>query len=277
MIPFDQISSLITKEEANNLRILDASGNKILDIQEASPANAITALNNYGQMLSGYGKITIKGGDDASLKGHFTQAAVWKVYFPNIATTSPGPWQQAQASGLNASISKEYMNLAIELEKLKNENVFDKKFRDLEERLGKKNNLPIPMEYLPFIGEFFGWDDKKMFQKLQMSAMAGNLGSLGKMVQDNASGNKLSVTGTDAEKEKVVETLVPEIWKDKSSDWRTKFASLLTTVKATPGFIDQIYEMAKMHGQLAGPPAGAQRLQTTVTILDTRKLDDEKF
>jgi len=280
MIAFKDIGTFILQQDANNLRIYDMHKNCILDISEPTAQAAVTKLNSIAPMLSSYGKLTIKGGNDGHKAKHFTGADAWLVYFENAMGTT---WanqgamqmQQPQNSGMNMQL----LNTMVELEKIKVQMIADKEKRELEEKYKKKDTLPVPMEYLPFIGEFLGWSDEKMFKKLQMSAMAGNLSGLGTMMQSNTTpavaGAQLSFQGTKEEKEKVMQKLWDDIGEKVDGE---KMFKILNAINKKPEFADMAVQFVNAQG-LSGTdtPAEQKQIEVNFSSAPMAKAEDEKF
>jgi hypothetical protein len=273
MILIDNIGQLMKQAETNNLRISDRSGMKwIMDINEASPENAFTKLKSYSEILSGYQVLTIKGGDDKTMEGHYTHGAEWKVYFPVGQTSISGGPAAAPGGG---GYGKDYIALAVSLEQMKLQMSFDKKERDLEKKFGSSDEEKY-LKYAPLFGPLLGIKDEDMFKRLQMCALAGNLSGLSGMMNNSAGGNKLSVEGTDAEKEKMVEKLVPEVFAKVD---KTKFIQVLEAVKNNPDFLNQAHSFVSMQqpAAMAGPPAEAERIEYMPVDFVPGNNEDENF
>jgi hypothetical protein len=264
---------MIIDEGCNKLRVLDPRGNRILDIDEANPEQAADKLMSYESILSSYGRLTVKGGDELNLKQNFSNGYQWQVGFNN----APAAGQNNFA--MNGNVSQQQLQLATKVKELELTILFNDKFKALEDKLQKKNDLPIPMEYLPFIGEFLGWDDEKMFRKLQMSSMAGNLSGLNSMMKTQTPAKpKLTIEGTAEEKNKIIESTMTSLAAKVDID---KMIALLTAVNNNPKFVDQALSFITMTNPqaLAGlnKTKSEKDFGTVVIFEEVKNHNDENF
>lgn len=275
MILFDNIGQLMKQADTNNLRIFDRAGtNWIMDVNEASPENAFAKLLTFKEMLSGYQVLVIRGANDAQEKGHYSGGSTWKVYFPAAA---PGIGLSGPGSTATPGYSKELMDTKVQLETLKLTMMFDQKFAALEKKMGGGNDEEKYLKYFPLVAPMLGIKDEDVFKRLQMCALAGNLSGLSGMMGTGAAGaNKLSIEGTDAEKEKMVEKLVPEIFGKVD---KTKFIQVLEAVKNNPEFLNtaHAYMSLQQPAAMAGATAEQKRIDYLPAEFVPASHEDENF
>ena len=240
MISIDNIGTLLREGGCNHIRIYDRNGTAhLLNIDDESVDNAIDKLKANIELLSGYGVLTIKGGNETVYKRSMAGASVWKVFFNQTANSNPNT--QIQQLPVNNGYSKEYLETVIALNTLKLQMDFDKKERELEKKFSGGDEEKY-FKYAPLLGSLFGWSDEEMLKKLQMCQMAGGLS--GSQTQTfKPQQNKLTIEGTDSDKEKMVEVLVPQIFGKVDKD---KFIAVLDAINKNPEFIESAYSYMSM-------------------------------
>ena len=237
MISIDNIGTLLKEGECNHIRIYDRNGTAhLLNIDDDNVDNAIDKLKANIKLLSGYGVLTIKGGNDTIHKRSMAGASVWKVFFNETPSNSN---TQIQQQPINTGYTKEYLDTLIALNTLKLQIDFDKKERELEKKFSGGDEEKY-FKYAPLLGGLLGWTDEQMMQKLKMCQMAGGLSG---MQTNTPVQNKLTIEGTDLEKEKLVETLVPQIYEKVD---KNKFIAVLQAINQNPEFIESAYSYMSM-------------------------------
>lgn len=235
MISIENIEQLLKEGECKHIRIYDRTmTNHILDIDGETPELTYEKFKTNSELLSGYGVLTLKAGNDTIHKRSMQGASVWKVFFPAAASGSP---VIASQTPVNTGYQKEFLELSIAIATMKLERDFEKKERELEKKYEKdEDGVDKYMKYLPLFGTALGMSDETMLKKLQMCQMAGGLGGTGQGIQ--STGNKLTVSGTEEEKQNIVQTLVPEIYNKVDKD---KFISVLQQLNQNPEFLESAY------------------------------------
>ncbi len=231
MILIDNIERLLIEGVCNHIRIYDRTmQNHLLDLDADTPENLYIKLKLNAEILSGYGILTIKAGDDTCHKRSMTGASVWKVFFNNSTAAN----NQNVVTPVNTGYSKEYLETTIQLQTLKLQMEFDKKERELEKKFAGGDEEKY-FKYAPLLGSLFGITDEQMMKKLQMCQLAGGLSGI---PQTQSNQTRLTVEGTDDEKVKIVERLVPEIFNKVD---KNKFIAVLQGLNDNPEFIESAY------------------------------------
>lgn len=238
MIQFDKIDSLLKENDIHHMRIIDRAGiNTILDISATTPEELFEKFKSYSEMLSGYQHVTIKAANDAQFKGSWTGSKVWKVFFPGA--NMPGTISAPLNSG---GYSKEYLETSIALATIKMQMEFDKKERELEKKFNTGDEDKY-FKYAPLFAGLLGMTDEQMLKKLQLCSMAGGLSGTNNFTP-GVQQNKLVVQGTEAEKEKFVEDIVPKIYEKVDKD---KFIAVLKSLNEQPEFLEAAYTFMSMN------------------------------
>jgi hypothetical protein len=257
MIQADKIGTLLKENDIHHLRIMDRSGaNVILDISGATPEEAFDKFMSYAEMLAGYQHLTIKAANEAQFKGSWTGSKIWKVFYPGAATPST-----ISAPTQSGSYSKEYLETSIALATIKMQMEFDKKERELEKKFSTGDEDKY-FKYAPLFAGLLGMTDEQMLKKLQLCSMAGGLSGTNNFTP-GVQQNKLVVQGTEAEKEKFVEDIVPKIYEKVDKD---KFIAVLKSLNEQPEFIEAAYAYMTMN-----TPA-----KTSINGLDSNTKDVSK-
>lgn len=257
MIQADKIESLLKENQIHNLRIMDRAGvNVILDISETTPEGLFEKFKSYFDMLSGYQHLTIKAANDSAFKANWTGSKLWKVFFPGV--NGPGAITAPTHSG---GYTKEYLETSIALATIKMQMEFDKKERELEKKFNTGDEDKY-FKYAPLFAGFLGMTDEQMLKKLQLCSLAGGLGSIPNASQSGVQ-NKLIIQGTDAEKEKLVESLVPAIYEKVDKD---KFISVLQSLKDQPEFLEMAYTFMTLNKPATDSVNGLGSISNEVSI-----------
>lgn len=262
MISIENIGTLLKEGDCNHIRVYDSAGtHHLLSVDDENIDNAIDKLKTNIEMLSGYKTLTIKGGNESIFKRNMQGALVWKIFFTNVPAINQNPVQPVQP--INTGYTKEYLDTLIALNTLKLQMDFDKKERELEKKYSGGDEEKY-FKYAPLLGSLFGWTDDQMMQKLKMCQMAGGLSG---MQTQTPVQNKLTVEGTDSEKEKLVETLVPEIYGKVD---KNKFIAVLQAINQNPEFIESAYS----YMSLTSPGNSAMAGQNTASESKSNVFDD---
>ncbi len=259
MISIENIGALLKESNCNHIRIYDRTmTHQLLDIDAENSDLAFEKFRVNSEMLSGYGVLTMKAGDDAIHKRSMAGAKVWKVFFPGNGATTPGI-QAVNQMPANIGYSKEYIETVIALRGLQMQMDFDKKERELEKKYSSSDgDIEKYMKYAPLVAGFLGMSDEQIMNKMQMCQIAGN-GMSGASIK-----SKLTIQGTDEEKEKMVEQLVPSIFNKVDKD---KFIAVLNEVNLNPEFLESAYMYMSMTSNQNNGMAG-------VNLNDSSHLND---
>jgi len=240
MISIENIEALLKESKCNHIRIYDRTmTNQLLDIDAENSDLAFEKFRVNSEVFAGYGVLTIKAGDDAIHRRSMAGAKVWKVFFPgnNGTSTTPGI-QSINQTPINTGYSKEYIETVIALRGLQMQMDYDKKERELEKKYASGDgDIEKYFKYAPLVAGFLGMSDEQIMAKLQMCQIAGS-GMSGTQTK-----TKLTVQGTDEEKEKIVEQLVPSIFNKVDKD---KFIAVLNAVNQNPEFLESAYMYMSM-------------------------------
>lgn len=118
MIDVEKIPDMITKNKVTHVRLYDYNGMLLHELSGDDPGKCADQFEVDVVDFSGYGKIKVK----CATEGQFNQS--WKNCFEYIVHLGSAPSGRKEETGLSGVIpagyvSKDYMNLAIQLEALK--------------------------------------------------------------------------------------------------------------------------------------------------------------
>lgn len=174
MIKFDDILNLIERCKVPYVRITDAHGNKIIDVENTTVSATVTELQDLEPMLKSYGKLSVSATNDAGAKANYKGAYKWVMYFekpgtPQIPGISGLGWGMGAPPGY---VSTDVMNA--KLETIQKENEWNKKFAELEKKITGGNEIDKYIGYAPMLMSMLGHDDAKIEKMVKWHVMTSN-------------------------------------------------------------------------------------------------------
>lgn len=165
MIKFNDIPSLIKKLNTTKLAIHDSNDNVIFNIKDADTVEqTIRELKELESILKTYGRVFIYAADLNIDKGRWKNAYRWEVAFSDATNTG--------LSGVSAvaptATAREHA-LDLKLKEMEWEIKTEKRFREMEEKLKKKEKKEFdPAMIVPIIGDALGMDENKIMKYMKL-------------------------------------------------------------------------------------------------------------
>lgn len=247
MIPFDKIEQFLHEARYNHMRVYDRTlTNHLIDLHGTDSTDLFNKFSSHINVLSDYEILSCKVGNDDTVKCNWTKCSIWKI---NLGSNKQNTI--IDKTPINTGISKDYLDLSIQLERLKLQVEFNEKSKEFEKQKNSSEEDKY-IKYLPFIAPLLGIKDEDLFKRFQMMGMINGTLSGSTHTQQNNIKNKLTIEGTADEKEKIVEKLVPSIYNKVDKD---KFIVVLDAMDKNPDLLNIAYEylpMMNTNGAIAG-------------------------
>ncbi len=242
---FAKAIELLKDGNYTNVRVFDIGNKKILDLEGASSELLIDQLEKYKDTMASFGKVTFHVATAAQKAQNWKDFFSWPVTFSGAAGNNlPSPYPTHMPGYISATEA----NLMAQLEGMKKENEFNKRFDELNKKLDDKDNFVKYAPLLPLLGLFIDIKPEKQAAMASLASLAGAMNNNNNTVQTGINGlvptNKAEVKGT-AEEQAQIKSINDNLEKLSEKIPVASIEEFIRTLVEKPEFLTMLMTMSK--------------------------------
>jgi hypothetical protein len=247
---FSEALELLKDGKYTNVQVTDSDGKRLLDCEGLTSETLILKLEQFKPQLSSYGRVRFKVATEAIKRANWKDAYVWDVNFiGDYSGVSSNNELKPFSPGIGF-ISQNEATLMSQLEGLKKEMEFNKRFDELNKKLEDKKSFNVK-EFLPLAPMLSLFFDIKPDKMLQFSQMAGAMNATQNTTHTGIAGliptdKKTTVKGTP-EEQALILSINDNLEKLSEKVSVEKIEEFIRTLNDKPEFLTMLLNMASSY------------------------------
>lgn len=244
---FNEALELIKDGKYTNITVTDTDGKRLIDVEGLTPETLINKLEQFKNQLQSYGRVKFRVATEQIKKANWKDAYHWDVNFMGDYSGNNTLNEIKPFNPGIGFISQNEASLMSQLEGLKKEIEYNKKFDEINKKLEDKDNNSIKqfMPLVPLLGLFMEIKPEKMQQMASMAQIAGHMSQPTGIAGLIPTDNNTIVKGTKEEVELInsinnnLEILSEKVPIEKIEEF-------IRTLNEKPEFLTMLLQMAAL-------------------------------